>query len=80
MNKLTDLAEKLGYSYLYHYNPYVKKWVVFSRDTHRGYFNGFRNRDGKETFPQQIAKGNTIEEAIEKMLAKIDAEKEKVSS
>jgi hypothetical protein len=44
------------YNLLFHYNHYRKKWVCFSRDEKRDYFNGDTNK---------IGLGETVEKAYE---------------
>jgi hypothetical protein len=51
----------LHFDYLYHYNPYNKKWACFCRDDYRNYFNG-------EKPIQKIGYGNSLEEAIQDKL------------
>ena len=51
----------LQFDYLYHYNPYTKKWACFSRDDYRNYFNG-------EKSIKRIGYGDSLEKAIQDKL------------
>jgi hypothetical protein len=68
---LTDsqVAQLLGYNFLFHYNEYTKKWNCIHREDYIGYFNNFttkKNIDNTSKFP--ITKGVSIKEASLKML------------
>ena len=55
-----NLSEELGYSYIYHYNPYSDLYYCIYRDDYDKYWNGFNNdvkigwTSGKDMFECQL--------------------------
>lgn len=61
--------EEILFGWLFHYNPYKKRWFAFLREEHRNYFNGCANnlvshKDFDEVIVLAVAKDKKLSKDV----------------